>query len=74
MADCFDRAASGLTYDEVDALLRGQGVDAELREPLRACLERCDFARFVAAADDPQTRQKLLEEARRLIDLLEKQR
>lgn len=74
LADRFDRSAAGLTYDVADDLLRGRGVDAALRGRFRACLERCDFARFVPGAADDARKAEVLAEARSLVDQIERAR
>ena len=45
-ADRFDRAAAGLTHEEVAGLLRRHGVDEERVAAVTALLERCDAARY----------------------------
>lgn len=67
-ADRFDRAAAGLTHDEVVELARANGATDELTERLRKTLDRCDAARFAplgAGAGD------LLGETRALLQQLE---
>lgn len=72
VADRFDRSAEGLTYDVAEDLLAARGVDPEIRRRFRACLEACDFARFVPGAGDTARREQTLREARAVVDLLEK--
>ncbi len=72
VADRFDRSAAGLTYDLADELLASRGVDAALRRRFRSCLETCDFARFVPGAGQAERKAEVLEEARGLVDELEK--
>lgn len=45
-ADRFDRAASGLTHDDVVDLVTRHGADADTVGELRALLDRCDAARY----------------------------
>jgi hypothetical protein len=71
VADRANRSAAGLTYEEVDALLSAQGVDETLRRRYRACLERCDFARFVPDAPGAVSRSDVAAEARAIIGALE---
>jgi hypothetical protein len=47
-------------------------VDAEFRGRFRACLERCDFARFVPEAGQESRRSEVAQEATALIEALEK--
>jgi hypothetical protein len=72
VADRFDRAAAGMTYDTADELLASRGVDRDLRVRFRATLEACDFARFVPTSASTERRAELLEEARAVVDGLER--
>ena len=72
VGDRFDRSAAGLTYDAADELLAGRDVAPELRRRLRACLETCDFARFVPAAGKSERRLEVLAEAGAIVDELER--
>ncbi len=72
VADRFDRSPAGLTYDVADELLAARGVDTALRQRYRTCLESCDFARFVADSGGAERKTQSLEEAREIVDLLEK--
>jgi len=72
VADRFDRSAAGLTYDVADALLASRGVPEGLRGEFRRCLETCDFARFVPSSDAQGRREERLQEARSLIERLER--
>ena len=71
VADRANRSATGLTYDELEELLAARGVSADLRRRYRACLESCDFARYVPDSGRPQARTDLVAEARALIRALE---
>jgi hypothetical protein len=71
VADRANRPASGLTYDQLDDILAGKGLDAELRRRYRSCLETCDFARFVPDSGRPQAVADLLAEARAILRALE---
>jgi hypothetical protein len=72
VADRFDRPPAGLTYDVADELLAGRNVDLEARRRFRACLETCDFARFVPDSGSAARKTEILKEAREILDLLEK--
>ena len=61
-----------MTYDGIDDLLASRGVEAELRGRFRSCVERCDFARFVPSEGEAGRRTEVLEEARAVVDALEK--
>jgi hypothetical protein len=72
VADRFNRAAAGLTYDLAEELLSGRGIDPKLIRRYRSCLESCDFARYVPAASKSERRAETLEEASAVVDALEK--
>jgi hypothetical protein len=72
IADRFNRAAAGLTYDIADELLASRGIAPELRRRFRSCLETCDFARYVPAAAESARRTELLKEAIAVVEALEK--
>ncbi len=72
VADRFNRAAAGLTYDLAEELLSGKGIDPRLIRRYRSCLESCDFARYVPAASKSERRAETLEEASAVVDALEK--
>ena len=72
VADRFNRAAAGLTYQLADELLAAQGLEQSLRQRFRTCLEACDFARFVPSASAPERRSEMLAEAGKLIDEMER--
>ncbi len=71
LADRFDRAAAGMTYQIADELLASRGVEEPLRRRYRSCLESCDFARFVPAASGDERRAELLCEAERIVEEVE---
>jgi hypothetical protein len=73
VADRFNLASAGLTYDRIDELLGERGADVELRRRFRSCLESCDFARFVPSAGERGRRTETLDEAVALLDAAEKQ-
>jgi hypothetical protein len=70
LADRFDRAASGLVRDEVQAILLRHAVSPDLVAATTDLLDRCDAARY---APSTATDESLVEEARRLIDRLEEE-
>lgn len=74
VGDRFNRSAAGLTYEMADELLASRGIEGTLRRRFRACLETCDFARFVPSAAASERRAEVLAEAEALIDQLEKAR
>ena len=72
VSDRFDRASSGLTYDDVERLLVSRSVPADLIRRFRSCLEACDFARYVPAASETGRRAETLGEAHDVLAQLEK--
>lgn len=74
VADRHDRSAAGLTHDLADRLLAGDGVDGELRGRFRACLERCDFARYVPGTGESASREEIVREAGEILEALERRR
>jgi hypothetical protein len=71
VADRANRSAAGLTYDQLDDILAAKGVPAEPRRRYRACLETCDFARFVPDSGQPAKVAELVVEARTILRALE---
>jgi len=60
-----------MTYELADDLLAARGLESDLRRRFRACLESCDFARYVPATAATDRRELLLQEASGLIEELE---
>ena len=63
---------NGMTLEQMPSALASEGLDADLRRRFRACLETCDFARFVPAAAETERREEVLREAESLIEDLER--
>ena len=72
VADRFNRAPAGLTYELAEDLLASRGIDDDLRRRFRACVEACDFARFVPASAQTERRAELLDEAMAVVDAVER--
>ncbi len=72
VADRFDRSGAGLTYELADELLGSKKIDENLRQRYRACLETCDFARFVPDRGQPERRAEIHEEASKIVEELER--
>jgi hypothetical protein len=72
VADRFNRAPAGLTYELADELLSSKGIAEPLRGRFRSCLEACDFARFVPASASQERRTELLDEASTVLEQLER--
>lgn len=71
VADRANRSASGLTYDALDEILVAKKVPDDLRRRYRACLETCDFARYVPDSAGGGSRAELVGEARSVLRALE---
>lgn len=71
VADRANRPAAGLTYDQLDDILAAKGVPEEPRRRYRACLETCDFARFVPESGKPEAVADLVADARAILRALE---
>jgi hypothetical protein len=72
VADRSNRAAAGLTHDELRALLAASRMPPEAADRLIAFLESCDMARFAPSAAGASDRQRLLDEAATLIEDLKR--
>lgn len=70
VADRFRRPPAGLTYDVAEEMLASRDVPPDVRRRFRACLETCDFARFVPESGGQERRVELLREASDLLDAL----
>ncbi len=73
VADRFNRAAAGLTLEEIRALLVGRQQRPELIERVVQLLENCDMARYAPAAAASLDRARLLDDAGALIETLKKE-
>ena len=71
VADRANRSPSGLTYDQLEDILAAKGVPEAPRRRYRACLETCDFARYVPDSGRPQAVADLVTEARAILRALE---
>jgi hypothetical protein len=72
VADRSNRAAAGLTHDELRRLLAAKRIPGEVAGRLVAFLESCDMARFAPAAAGASDRRRLLDEAAALIEELKR--
>ena len=73
VADKLDRAAAGLTLQEIEQALEAAGVNSADRLLLHGCLEACDRGRFAPASARTAARADLVGQARRAVDRLESQ-
>lgn len=72
LATKLDRAASGLTLEEIESACRERGVEAGRVEALHALLERCDRARYLSSAVDPDEAAATFDEAGKMLGELDK--
>lgn len=72
LADRTNRSAAGLTYEAADKLLADKDVEPLLRGRFRACLEACDFVRFVPEASQTGRRVEILDEASDILEQLDR--
>ena len=72
LADRSNRSAAGLTYEAADKLLAEKDVEPALRQRFRACLETCDFVRFVPEASETGRRAEVLDDAADILEQLER--
>jgi len=71
LADKAGVSASGLTYDRVEEILSVRGVEPEMGQRFRRCLEVCDFARFAPASSGKEEMERAFAEAGKVIEELE---
>jgi len=64
-------SASGLTYDRIEEILLGAGVEPTVRLRFRRCLETCDFARFAPTSSARAEMERALSESAGVIETLE---
>ena len=72
LADKFRLSEIELTGDNLARTLSGKSVPGENIEETKACLEECDFGRFVSAVGSPDKKNALSARIRKNIDALEK--
>jgi hypothetical protein len=72
LADRFNLAEIELTGDMLERMLSEKAVHREIVEETRACLQECDFGRFVSASGSADKLKALSARIRRNIDALEK--
>jgi hypothetical protein len=62
---------ASLTFDEAASRLKQAGVEVNIIENLKSCIERAEFARFAPSSDTQTARQDLLDAASGAIEALE---
>ncbi len=71
LSDRFNLAEIELTGDTLDRMLSEKAVPPETVEGIRACLQECDFGRFVSASNSADKMRGLNKRIRKSIDALE---
>ncbi len=71
LSDRFSFAEIELTWDNLERALQNS-ISREAVEEVKACLQECDFGRFVSASAAPDRMRELAARIRRIIDALEK--
>lgn len=71
-ADKMNRAAAGLTTEEIGDFLRGRGVAEDDLTTARAILKTCDGARYAPTSTSPEQARALLEQSLDAIRMFEK--
>lgn len=71
LSERFDLAAIELTGDSLERALSGASIAPETIAETRACLEECDFGRFVSAATSTERMTELSARIRKTIDALD---
>jgi hypothetical protein len=72
LAERFNLAEIELTGDKLERMLSEKAVSRETVEKIRACLQECDFGRFVNASNSGEKMHELNGRIRENIELLEK--
>jgi hypothetical protein len=72
LADKFNLPGIELTGDNLERILSVCSVPSETIESTRACLQECDFERFVSASQSKQKMNELSSRIRENIEALEK--
>jgi hypothetical protein len=72
LIDRFNLAEIELTGDTLERMLSERGVSREITEESRACLQECDFGRFVSATESAEKMSELNRRIRNNIGALEK--
>jgi hypothetical protein len=72
LSDRFNLKEIELTGDNLERALSQHSVQRETLEDTRACLQECDFGRFVSASASPEKMRELSARIRKNIDALER--
>jgi hypothetical protein len=71
LGDKFNLPEIALASDNLERTLLEKGVKPELVKETLACLQECDFGRFVSASAAPDKMRELVRRTRSIIDTLE---
>ncbi len=71
LGDKFNLPEIALASDNLERTLLEEGVRPELVKETLACLQECDFGRFVSASAAPERMRELVRRTRSIIDTLE---
>ena len=74
VGDKLNISATGMTTDQVAVELERRGVSEEIRKKLISCLDECDFARFAPSGRSKNDIRHVLDEARAVIRIMEKEK
>jgi hypothetical protein len=72
LADRFNLTEIELTSDTLERTLADRSIPHEIVQEVKACLQECDFGRFVSASDSAEKMSALSARVRRSIEELEK--
>jgi hypothetical protein len=71
LGDKFNLPEIALASDSLERMLEEKGVGAEIIKETLACLQECDFGRFVSASAAPEKMRDLARRIRSIINTLE---
>jgi hypothetical protein len=72
LSERFNLTEIELTGDNLEGALSGNSISRDTVEETRACLQECDFGRFVSASTSQDKMRELAARIRRCIDALDK--
>ncbi len=71
LSDRFNLPEISLASDQLERTLTAKGIRPDLIREAIACLQECDFGRFVSASNSPEKTRDLIRRIRELIDAFE---
>ena len=72
LADKFNLSEIELTDDNLERTLSDRSIPQETVKEARACLQDCNFARFVSASASPDKIRELSSRIGKIIDVIER--